>query len=78
MSRNWKLFINKTFQLKKNWQLFVLNKSFPIALHCECMVSEEVLKWKNDMWLLDKIKTFVLASYKWKYKFLAVKKPLLD
>ena len=47
------------------------------------MVTKEELKWENDAWSFDKIKTLDLASFfKWKKMkkniFIAVKKSLLD
>ena len=72
MSGNWKLFINKSFPLEKNWQ-FYLAPNISIELCCLSLVSREELKWENDLWSFDKTKKFTFALF---YK--EKKKPLLD
>ena len=72
MSGNWKLFINKSFSLEKNWQ-FYFGPNISIELYCLSLVSQKELKWENDLWLFDKTKKFTFALF---YK--EKKKPLLD
>ena len=49
MSTNCKLL----YQQKKNWQIFLLTKAFPLS---SAIVSEEELEYENYIWSFENIK----------------------